>query len=765
MGCRHHFMPGGNTDITPLQITRIFLKYADWYFKSVIFYRMDSFSMRKNPVLFACFSLLFSLTYPFFSAYADYEIFDDFHVYDNQIFDLENADQIEADRVLDEIVIKFVDPSDVPGKENQLQHEIDKVRKIGFIEALGVYVVNIEDLEKNPNAVLNRLKNNRFIEYVEPNYILNYSVTPNDLQYKLQSSALTLINAPSGWDITTGKNSPAIAVIDTGVVASHPDLPKFHNGYAAISGLSFNNDKVGHGTAVAGVLGAVGNNSIGIAGINWNANIMPVKVDNANGSTTVANVAKGIIWAADNGARVLNLSLGMSSDSITLQAAIDYAYKMGCAIFAASGNDGKESILYPARYSNVMAVGSTTNGTSRVSYSNYGTGLDVVAIGSYYSTTAAGSYGSVSGTSFATPQVAGLASLILAINPKLTNEEVYALIRQGAKPLGGGFNKQTGYGLINVANTLELAVATSTPSKATSAPDLAKKSYNYVIPPVITLNSFAELELFVGDDYKETGYFAADCFGMDITPYVTVTGFVDTSKAGVYILIYSVIDGGGNTARVYRTITVIDKPIEVKMPVEPPTITVIGSNPIVLYMDSGTPYIEQGALAIDSYGRDISSRVEIFGNPDRFNAGSYTITYIVTDDNGMEALATREVRIIVPAYENPVRTSYGLRGQAKQNKSITYTNIVAGGSGWLNLKVSNIDRNATINVQFVDASTKSVVFVDNFSAKGSKQYKIGKGKYLLVVSIKKANGNCKFSVDLLMPEVIDSTYDQLEVMY
>ena len=117
--------------------------------------------MRKNPVLFACFSLLFSLTYPFFSAYADYEIFDDFHVYDNQIFDLENADQIEADRVLDEIVIKFVDPSDVPGKENQLQHEIDKVRKIGFIEALGVYVVNIEDLEKNPNAVLNRLKNNR----------------------------------------------------------------------------------------------------------------------------------------------------------------------------------------------------------------------------------------------------------------------------------------------------------------------------------------------------------------------------------------------------------------------------------------------------------------------------------------------------------------------------------------------------------------------------------------------------------------------------
>ena len=150
----------------------------------------------------------------------------------------ENFEQLEAPRVLDEIIIKFVDPADVPGKEKQLEHEIEKVQKVGFVEALGVYVVRVEDLEKNPNAVLNRFKNNRFIEYIEPNYTLDYSYTPNDPNYKFQSFNLNIINAPAGWDITTGKNAGMVnvAIIDSGV-AAHNDMPVPRSGYSAVSEL------------------------------------------------------------------------------------------------------------------------------------------------------------------------------------------------------------------------------------------------------------------------------------------------------------------------------------------------------------------------------------------------------------------------------------------------------------------------------------------------------------------------------------------------
>ena len=672
-------------------------------------------------------------------------------------FSYENMDQMKADRILNEIIIKFADPAEFPLFAKQIQREIDKVQKIGFIEALGVYLVKADDLEKNPNAVLNRLKNNRFIEYVEPNYLLDYGLAPYETtQYKQQLSALNLIKAHEGWDITTGEDkSPIIAVIDSGVIAGHKDLPELLNGFAAVSGLSPNNDKVGHGTTVAGVLGAIGTNNIGIAGINWDAKIIPIKVDNANGSVTVLNVARGIVFAADNGARVLNLSLGMSSDSATLQSAIDYAYGMGCVIIAASGNDGKEGIIYPARYSNVIAVGATTNGTAKVSYSNYGAELDVVAMGSYYSTTAAGSYGSVSGTSFASPQVAGLASLILTINPNLTNEEVYSLIRDNASRKGV-FNKQLGYGLINIGETLKKTPVLNAP---------VSKDPVCSTPPVITLNSFVDLELFVGDDYQEMGYSAVDCFGFDLTPYVTVTGFVDTSKAGVYTLIYSVIDDSGNTAKVERLITVKDIPVEEidLSQFEPPTITVIGSNPIVLYVDSGTPYIEQGALAIDSDDSDISAYVEIIGEPDRYTPGSYTITYSVTGRSGVAAVTERNVVIVSPTFEKISRAPYGFSSQGKQGTKFTNTGINAAESGWTDLKVAKLDKNMTISVQFVNRATNAVAFEDSFSGSGSKQYQIDAGDYALVTTINKANGNGKYSIELKMPEVKMVEFDQEEI--
>ena len=398
---------------------------------------------------------------------------DESAIYGDENFDAENAAQLKNEYVLDELIIKFKSPSQVKGKEKQLQKEIEKVTKLGFVESLGAYVIKVDDLNKNPNAVLNHFKNNKFIDYVEPNYVMKFDFIPNDTNYKSQSLVLSLLKAQDGWDILTGDSSKIIAVVDSGV-AVHPDLPPLMPGYSAVSSLSPNNDKVGHGTGVAGTIGCIGNNGIGSAGINWNASIMPVKVDDANGTLTAANVANGIKWAADNGAKVINMSIGFATDSTTIKSAIDYAYNKGCVLVAATGNDSKNAVSYPARYSNVIAVGSTTNGTTRVASSNYGTGINVVAYGGYYTATASNGYSNMSGTSFASPQVAALASMVWGLNPKLTNAEVCKLIEQGCKPLGGGFNQETGYGLIDIANTLKLAGGTA--SSVDSAADTKAKA-------------------------------------------------------------------------------------------------------------------------------------------------------------------------------------------------------------------------------------------------------------------------------------------------
>ena len=602
---------------------------------------------------------------------------------------------------------------------------------------------------------------------------------PNDQYYKLgQTAAGNALNAPLGWDIIKGSDSVAIAVIDSGI-ASHADLAPVRNGYSAVSGLSHSNDKIGHGTQVAGVMGAIGDNIIGCAGINWNANIMSVKIDDANGQITVASVANGITWAANNGAKILSLSLVFASDNATLKNAIDYAYKKGCLIIAATGNDGVNGVKYPARYDNVLAVGAATNAKVRNTYSNYGAGLNVSALGTYYTVTSAGSFTNATGTSIATPQVSGLASLVWAINPNLTNDQVFELIIKGASG-NGTYNNETGYGVIDIGKTLSLAQATVGGAPSVTAPTapaagagtsqpkpdpepvVPETPQEVRTPPVITLKGFTSMTLENGQAYIETGFTATDCKNVDLTSSVKVTGSVDIWKAGLYTLTYEVADSAGLTAKVTRSVTV-------KAPVPPPPpqapkITIIGSNPIVLYQTSSTPYKEQSARAIDYDGTDLSSQVKITGSVNRTTAGTYKLTYSITGKDGVTATATRDVRILAPTEKKDPRTKYGLSGQAKQGGKVTHTGITSSELGFLDLSVTTIDKNMTISAQLIDTATKKAVLTDTFTAVGTKQYRIDKGKYDLVVTVDKASGNVKYGIDLLMPETAAVTiYDSPEV--
>ena len=224
-------------------------------------------------------------------------------------------------------------------------------------------------------------------------------------------------------------------------------------GFNAITGTTNPADDHGHGTHVAGIAAAVVNNSVGVAGVAGGAKIMPVKVLGSNGYGYSTDIIEGIIWVADNGADVINLSLGMYDYSQAIQDAVNYAYNKGIVIVAAAGNDNISYPSYPAACSNVISVAAIRQNLAKASFSNYGSTIDIAAPGeNIYSTTYNGSYGYMNGTSMASPFVAGVAALILSTNPAYTPNQVETLITSTAIDLGTtGRDDVFGAGLVNVS--------------------------------------------------------------------------------------------------------------------------------------------------------------------------------------------------------------------------------------------------------------------------------------------------------------------------
>lgn len=252
-----------------------------------------------------------------------------------------------------------------------------------------------------------------FVEYAEPNYIARATIIPNDTLYPNQW-ALPKINAPAAWDISTGSASVVIAIVDTGIQLNHPDLQsKLVSGWNFVAGNNNPDDDNGHGTHSAGIAAAATNNATGIAGLGWDCRLMPVKVLNSDGIGTYADVASGITFAVNNGAKVVSLSLSGSAPSSTLESAVNYAWNNGAVVVAAAGNNNSTTPEYPAWYANSIAVASSTTNDSRSSFSNHGNWVDVAAPGSsILSTYNNDGYATNSGTSMATPLVAGLAGLL-----------------------------------------------------------------------------------------------------------------------------------------------------------------------------------------------------------------------------------------------------------------------------------------------------------------------------------------------------------------
>lgn len=318
------------------------------------------------------------------------------------------------------------------------------------------------------------------LSYVEDDLkAARIAFTPDDPYYGDQW-ALQEMYAPFAWDFTTGSKDIVVAVVDTGVDYNHEDLAANmwtdaggHYGYDFVNG---DNDPMDdqnrlqdsfgicqlnpiyHGTHVAGIVGAVTDNSRGIAGL-AQVRLMAVKVLDDCGLGYISDISLGIRYAADNGADVITLSLGGIA-SATLKNAAQYAWNKGVLLVAATGNDGG-GVSYPAAYPTVVAVGSVGRGRVRSSFSNYGSQMELVAPGEDIISTMRTQpyYQSHTGTSQAAPQVAGVAALVLSRNPSLTNSEVRAIMNSTAADLGDpGWDNEYGHGLVNAYDAVRAAL-------------------------------------------------------------------------------------------------------------------------------------------------------------------------------------------------------------------------------------------------------------------------------------------------------------------
>lgn len=297
-------------------------------------------------------------------------------------------------------------------------------------------------MEKETARIFSLMPN---VKFAEPNYEMTALLDPNDPNFSDQWGLKT-IQAPLAWDITSGSSGVKIAIVDTGIDKDHPDLSPKVDSWINYSSSRSSDDLYGHGTHVAGIAAAITNNGLGVAGTGFNTHLLSVKVLDDSGSGYTSSIANGITWAANNGARVINLSLGGGSTSKTLEDAINYAWNNNVVVVCAAGNDGKSLALYPAYYQNCIAVAVTDENDQKTSWSNYGSWVDVAAPGlDIYSTltnhkskmTSTRNYGYASGTSMATPFVAGLAGLIFGENPSLTNVQVRSIIENTSDKISG----------------------------------------------------------------------------------------------------------------------------------------------------------------------------------------------------------------------------------------------------------------------------------------------------------------------------------------
>jgi len=366
------------------------------------------------------------------------------------------------------IVLDFrenVPNTEIEAKLNAIaqQYKVKPRLNSQFSAADNVYVV---EGDRQTLASLKNSKIAKYTEYIEPNYIYRAYEVPNDPQYGQQWN-MRSISIESAWDETKG-SGVTVAVIDTGI-SQVPDLKntKFIKGYDFVNDKIEADDDNGHGTHVAGTVAQSTNNNYGVAGVAYEATLMPLKVLSAGGTGTTSDIAEAIRFAADNGAGVINMSLGGGGESEMMQEAIAYAHQKGVVVVAAAGNANRNAAEYPARYPHVIGVSAIDSAGEKAPYSNFGAGIDLSAPGGSNSgkivqetidpDTEEPVFAGFQGTSMASPHVAGVAALIKAAGIQ-DPDEVESILQKSARVVQDDGLNYYGAGHLDASAAVKLAV-------------------------------------------------------------------------------------------------------------------------------------------------------------------------------------------------------------------------------------------------------------------------------------------------------------------
>lgn len=381
-----------------------------------------------------------------------------------------------------ELLVKPVEGAHLEGNSLELGYP---VRVKGSVAGLGVLRLEVPVGREMETA--QRLREDPRVEWAEVDHLRDLMRVPSDQLYRQFQWDMRRIQAEQAWDVTVGSPEVVVAVLDTGIDRTHPDLAgKLVPGYDFLNDDPNPEDDSGHGTHNAGVIAAASDNGTGIAGVAWGARIMPIKVLNANGVGPDSVIARGLVYAADHGARVINMSFGNPVASQMLAQAVRYAYDKGAVLVAAAGNTANQdnAVIYPAAYDRVLAVAATDEEDNTPDFSQHHPYVEISAPGvgivsTFWRGAGYGDYAAASGTSAAAPHVSGVAALIRSVGPNLSNSQVIRILEETADDLGvPGRDEYYGTGRVNAYRAVTAAklgvtgrpAATPTPGRATPTP-------------------------------------------------------------------------------------------------------------------------------------------------------------------------------------------------------------------------------------------------------------------------------------------------------
>lgn len=320
----------------------------------------------------------------------------------------------------------------------------------------------VAEAEERADDLVRELRASGVFSVVEVDRRASLAGIPTDPAYPAQWH-LASIGAERAWDSTWGSAGVTVAIIDSGIDAAHPELAgRLLPGWNFVAGTSDTLDVLGHGTAVAGVVGAATNNGFQGAGLAGGCPLLPLVVIGPDGWAWYSHIAAAIMKAADSGARIINVSIGGKNPSAVLQEAVDYAWARGCIVFAAAMNDTSTAPAYPAACAHVVAVAATNQSDALASFSNRGPWVDLAAPGDAILTTKRGGGSEVrAGTSFASPLAAGVGALVLSLRPELDAETLVSLLASSCDWMG----PDAGAGRLHAGHALE-AAGTAGPADA-----------------------------------------------------------------------------------------------------------------------------------------------------------------------------------------------------------------------------------------------------------------------------------------------------------